>query len=271
MNVSVVITCWNGHELLDKNLSEVIKASENPKNNIKEILVVDDGSTDDSVSFLKNNFPSVKVIAHDKNRGYSATCNTGLKSATTELVVILNLDVVPNNDFLVEALPHFQNEKVFAVSFNEGRYGPGKIDWKNGFLEITPSAVSKNTQIADWASGGSSVFRKSVWAKLRGMDEVFLPFYFEDIDIGLRAQKNGYLCLWEPKAKVIHEHEATINKQNFDVKYINTIKERNHLLLTWKNINNFSRLLSHLFYLGKRCLFKPGYFKIVFRAFVKVV
>jgi len=266
MDVSVVITCWNGRILLEKNLPSVIEASKNPENKIKEILVVDDGSTDDSVDYLKSNFPDIKVIVQEKNKGYSSTCNTGVKEAKSELVTILNLDVIPEKDFLIAALPHFQNEKVFAVSFNEGQYGPGKIEWKKGFLEIMPSSVRQKSEIASWANGGSSIFRKKIWESLGGMDTIYLPFYFEDIDLGMKAKKKGFLCLWEPNSRVEHKHESTINSENFDMKYVNLIKERNHLILTWRSIDNPSRFFSHLFYLGKRLIHAPGYLKIVFMA-----
>ena len=117
MDVSIVITCWNGRNLLEKNLPKVLEASENPKNNISEVIVVDDYSTDNSVEFLKNNYPQVKLIRQEKNYGYSVTCNTGVKKTKNELVAILNLDVVPAINFLENVLPLFKDEKVFSVSF----------------------------------------------------------------------------------------------------------------------------------------------------------
>lgn len=268
MDVSVVVTCWNGRELLEKNLPKVFGASKNSKNHISEVIVVDDFSSDNSVEFLAQNFPQVKLVKQDRNYGYSVTCNTGVEKAKDELVVILNLDVVPAINFLENVLPLFKDEKVFAVSFNESKFGPGKLVWEKGFLEIKGNDEHPHeTCLTDWPSGGSSIFRKAYWEKLGGMDPLFLPFYFEDIDLGIRARKAGYLCLWEPKAKVEHEHEATINSDSFKQKYIDSIKERNHLLLTWKNINSPKRFFSHLFHLKLRCFLHPGFFRIFFLAF----
>lgn len=271
MEASLVLTCWNGRKLLEKNFPLVLKAVRNSKNRIKEILVVDDGSTDNSGQFARqfqgsNSEFEIKVITHDKNFGYARTCNTGVKEAKSELVVILNLDVIPSENFLEAALPHFEDEKTFAVSFNEEKFGPGKLIWKNGFLEIISTSVPKKTSLTDWPSGGSSVFSKKIWEELGGMDELFLPFYFEDIDLGIRARKNGYKCLWEPMAKVNHQHEATINAENFDLNFINSIKQRNHLLLTWKHIDNLNLFFSHFFNLIKKCLFHPGYLRIIYLA-----
>ncbi len=268
MDVSVVITCWNGRKLLEKNLPEVLKASANPKNKISEVIVVDDYSTDNSVEFLTDKFSQVKLIKHDKNYGYSITCNTGVKKAKNELVAILNLDVVPAGDFLENVLPHFKDEKVFAVSFNEGKFGPGKLIWKKGFLEIEGGGdIPKTFFPTDWPSGGSSIFRKAYWEKLGGMDPLFLPFYFEDIDLGIRARKAGYKCLWEPRAIIEHEHEATINSDSFKQRYIDGVKQRNQLLLTWKNINSPLLFFSHLFCLKLRCFLHPGYFRILLLPF----
>lgn len=274
-----MITCWNGRELLEQNLPSVLAASENPKNKIEEIIVVDDGSTDESVEYVnkckvqklalslsKGAKCKVRLVKHERNLGYSATCNTGVKEARGDLVTILNLDVIPSENFLEAALPHFDDEKVFAVSFNEGKFGPGKLVWKKGFLEIESSEIPVDIAKTDWPSGGSSIFKKDIWEKLGGMDELFLPFYFEDIDLGIRARRLGFKCLWEPKAKVEHQHGATINKDNFRMEFVDSIKQRNQLLLTWKNIDSKKLLFSHLENLLKRCCFHPGYLKIVYLA-----
>lgn len=285
MDVSIVVTCWNGRKLLERNLPYVIDASKNPKNKIIEIIVIDDGSTDDSVEFVKKTAISkkpastqrgeqlaIRVVEHKKNFGYATTCNTGVREAKGDLVAILNLDVIPSENFLEAALPHFDDEKIFAVSFNEGKFGPGKLIWKNGFLEIeSNNDIPKTTAVTDWPSGGSSVFRKSHWEKLGGMDRIFSPFYFEDIDLGIKAHKAGFSCLWEPKAKVGHKHEGTINSSSFNLEFVNSIKQRNHLLLVWKNIDSFESFSSHIVFLLKRCFFHPGYFKIVFLAVRRLI
>jgi len=275
MDVSVVITCWNGRKLLEKNLPSVLAAAGNLKNNIKEIIVVDDGSSDNSVEYItkfkvQSSKFKVKLIKHERNIGYSATCNTGVKEAKGELVAILNLDVIPKVDFLEKALPHFENEKVFSVSFNEGQFGPGKLVWQKGFWEIQPSDIPGKEAETDWPSGGSSVFRKSYWQEIGGMSLIFLPFYFEDIDLGLRARKAGYKCLWEPRARVEHKHESTINSDNFNKKYIENIKQRNHLLLTWRNQPS-KGVKNHFCGIIKRTIHQPGYLKIIFMALVRLV
>jgi GT2 family glycosyltransferase len=263
---SIIIPNWNGQKLLEKNLPKVIAAvSKNC-----EIIVVDDASSDGSVEFLKKKFSQVGVLQHGENLGFGAACNTGVNSARGQYLVLLNSDVVPQKGFLEPCLAHFEDPQVFAVTFNEGKYGPGKLVWEKGFLEIEATSIPAKTSLTAWPNGGSSVFKKEIWLVLGGFDKLFLPFYFEDIDLGMRAGKAGFQCLWEPKAKVVHQHEATINKENFKTGYISSIKQRNHLLLTWKNIDSLPLIFLHTKGLLEKCLKHPGYLKIVFLALLRL-
>ena len=124
----------NGEQLLEKNLPKVIDAWKFKGNNIKEIIIVDDGSIDGSVTMLKSKFPSVKLIKHKVNRGFSAAVNTGVRAATGELILLLNTDVIPEKDFLVSVHPHFDDERMFAVSLHEHGYGWGRGYFGDGYI-----------------------------------------------------------------------------------------------------------------------------------------
>ena len=267
--VSVVIPNYNGAELLEKNLSHVIKAFKNKKNKIIEIIVVDDASSDGSVDFLKKSFPEIKIIIHKKNRGFSSTVNTGARMSKGNLIALLNTDVIPKEDFLVSALNHFENEKVFAVSFREKGYSWAKGYFSEGFINHEQGKISKNTRETFWVNGGSGIFKRSAWMKLGGMDEKLLnPFYWEDIDLSYRAAKRGWLLLWEPKAKVLHEHESTMSK--IPQGYKRRIQERNQLIVIWKNITSPQLFRKHIEGLSKRISKHPGYTRIVIAALIKI-
>ena len=128
--------------------------------------------------------------------------------------------------------------------------------------------MSKETKEAHqsfYVSGGSGVFRKSIWQELGGMDEKLLsPFYWEDIDLCYRAAKRGYINLWEPNGKVVHQHESTISK--FPKKYVARVKERNQLLMLWKNIQSKNLIRKHIIKMFSRAIVHPGYFIIIFMA-----
>ncbi len=268
--VSIVIPNWNGRELLEKNIPSVVAAYKNKKNHISEIIVLDDASTDDSVSFLKKNYKDqVKVVVHKENRGFASAVNTGVRSARGNLVCLLNNDVVPNENFLESVVSHFSEEKVFAVSLHEKGYGPAGGSFKNGFIEHFGRSESKEVTESFWASGGSAVFRRSIWMELKGFDEILLsPFYWEDLDLGYRAHKRGYRILWEPNGFVVHEHESTVGK--LPGEYVSRIKERNQLLFIWKNLTSRRLFRKHIKGLLNRIIKHPGYIRIVFMALSKL-
>src|SRR3989344_3484019 len=265
MNVSVIIPNYNGLELLHRNLPYVMTAYRNLINRILEVIVVDDMSKDESVRFLKSNYPEIKLIRHKKNRGFSATVNTGVRGSKGNYIVLLNSDVKPSVDFLRNAIPHFENEKVFAVSFAEENFSWAKGFFKNGFVGHEPGKYINKTHETFWVNGGSGIFRRDYWVMLGGMDEKLLsPFYWEDIDLCYRAQKRGLVCLWEPGAKVLHEHEQTVKR--LPQKYVRKIRERNQLLFIWKNITSQRLFRKHQTKLFEYILRHPGYTLVFMRA-----
>ncbi len=268
LSVSVVIPNWNGQSLLQKNLAAVLASMRYKKNQIGEIIIVDDGSTDDSVKFLKKEYGSkIRLIKHTKNRGFASSVNNGVRMAKGQLVCLLNTDVIPSREFLSHALAHFEDKSVFAVGLHEKGAGPAVGFFNNGFIEHKGGKETQNESFSFWASGGSAVFRRSQWMELKGLDEELLtPFYWEDVDLGYRAWKHGYKIVWEPKSMVEHQHESTINKDRFKVAFMNRVKERNQLLVIWKNITSDKLFRNHIQGLLKRIISHPGYIKVVFDA-----
>ncbi|MGA3291889.1 MAG: glycosyltransferase family 2 protein [Candidatus Microgenomates bacterium] len=269
LNVSIIIPNYNGSQLLRKNLLAVVAASEYAPNRVLEIIVVDDGSQDNSVRFLKKNYPAIRLFRHKVNRGFSAAVNTGARAAKGELIILINSDVIPSKDFLAPALRLFENKKVFAVSLHEKGFGWAKGSFSDGFIQLGMGEETPESHSSFYVSGDSGVFRRKYWIELGGMDEKLLsPFYWEDIDLCYRAEKRGYLNLWEPEANVIHNHESTISK--LPKSYVQRIKERNQLLVIWKNIQSPTLIRKHFAGVFKRVIQHPGYFRIVLMALGKL-
>lgn len=267
--VSIIIPSYNTCDLLKKNLPKVLKTLENKDNRILEVILVDDASPDESVKVVKEKFPQIRLIKHKINRGFSASVNTGARSANGKLLALLNTDVVPEKDFLVSSLPHFKDRNVFAVSFKEGKFSWAKGMFKDGFINHRPGRVSEETHETFWVNGGSGMFRRSHWMKLGGMDEKLLnPFYWEDVDLCYRAAKRGLILLWEPKSKVTHEHGATISK--LSKKYVARVRERNQLLFIWKNLTSPIMFRKHFRGLLLRLSRHPGYVRIVLMALMRI-
>ena len=99
-----------------------------------------------------------------------------------------------------------------------------------------------------WVSGGSGAFRKSLWKELGGMDEMFNPFYWEDIDLSFRAVKAGYRIFFEPNSVVVHEHGKGIIKQEYSPFQVKTITYRNQFIFIWKNLSDPKDLIEHFFW-----------------------
>lgn len=269
MTISIIIPNYNGFELLRKNIPYVLAAAQNNDNQISEVIVVDDRSVDMSTKFLSQYYPQIKLIKHKKNRGFSSTINTGVRGSKGDFLVLLNSDVQPAPDFLATAIPHFTDPKVFAVSFHEEGYSWARGYYKNGFVGHGPGELTNDTHESFWVNGGSGMFRREHWLKLGGFDEkLFSPFYWEDIDLCYRAQKRGYICLWEPKAKVIHAHEQTISK--LSKRHVMHIRERNQLIFIWKNITSPPMLRHHYPALLERLFRHPGYFLILLAVLKKL-
>lgn len=251
MTTSIVIPVYNGLEYLQKNLKSVVALGAD------EVIVVDDASTDASASFIKENFPSIKLITHRNNTRFPISVNDGFAAATGEIVFLFNQDVLPSKNLLKNTLVHFSDSSVFAVTFNEGKRSWAKAEFKNGFLEFTNGPIDDKIHESFWASGGSAAFRKDVWQKLGGFDPIFTPGYYEDLDLGWRAGRSGYKIIWDPKCAVTHETETSINKV-FSADKLQKIKERNYLLAHWKNLTA-QQWPSHINNLFLRLLKHPGY------------
>ena len=271
MKTAAVIPNWNGEELLRKNLPSVFKAG------FDEVVVVDDCSTDKSVEEIKNSKLKMqnsnlklKILENEENLGFARTVNRGVEATRADIVFLLNTDVTPAGDIIKPVLEHFRDPEVFGVSLNEGKYGWARPKIESGFLGHEPGERTNRKHATFWVSGGSGAFRKSMWDKLGGLDTIYSPFYWEDVDLSFRALKQGWKLVWEPEARVEHEHEATINKRYFSERYLNYIKERNQLIFLWKNIEAVWLFKYHLVGVLRRLVSAPGYFVPLLLALVKL-
>ena len=259
MLISVVIPTYNAAHLLKQNLPHVIKALEAYDKDNVELIVSDDHSTDDSVAYLKElqrNAPILlKVIENDKNGGFSINVNRGERAATGDILILLGSDVQPHKDFIKPLIPHFEDQNLFAVGcVNESDEDRGTdilrgraiARWEKGFLfHSFANLVNDDTF---WVDCGSGAFRRSTWNDIGGLQELYSPFYWEDVDVSYRAQKMGYSVKIEKNSRVVHEHKkGTIKKMRSD--FVTRTVYRNQFLFVWLNITDRDLLLNHLLYI----------------------
>lgn len=264
MNISFVIPNYNGEKLLQKNLPKLVDILKIYKSGKVEVIVPDDSSKDNSLKFLKefiaNNKSSVAILVIEnnsgKNKGFSANVNKGVAAAKGEIVVLFNTDITPRKDFLEPLLQHFKNEDVFAVgcmdeSIENGRSvlrGRGIGRWQRGFLVHKAGDINAGSSTL-WVSGGSGAFRKSLWERLGGLNDLYNPFYWEDIDLSYRAQKAGFTVLFEKKSVVKHEHEEGSIKKNYSSFSVKKTAYRNQFFFTWLNATDTILFVQHIIFL----------------------
>ncbi len=251
LKISIVIPSWNGINLLKECLNSIFVLAEF-KGGENEILVIDDGSTDGTFEFVKQNYPNVRIIHNEKNMGFGYTCNRGVKEAKNELIVLINNDILMTEGFLEPLKEHFKDESIFSVTPKLYGWDRKTFKWgmhighfKNGYISLWNEADTPdgegiyNSSPTIFAIGGAMVFRKSDFLWLGGFDEIYRPNCWEDIDISYRAWKRGLRVIYEPRSLMYHKGKATLTYERH--------KEiKNEISFTWKNITDWDILKEHL-------------------------
>lgn len=246
-SVSVVIPSYNGRGLLEENLPSLMRAV-SAANVPVEVIVVDDGSSDDTFSFLEERFPTVRVLVNERNLGFIETMNRGIRASRNDLVLSLNNDILVGEDLFERTLSRFEDPAVFSVTPNVvdprtqvnqaiSMLAPGPC-----WFGITPLEVSDLPDLdGEWplfyALGGASFYDREKLLRLGGFDPVFQPFYMEDIDLSYRAWKAGWKAVLEPRTTVWHKGSSTISGLHRRRK-IKFYVDRNRTLLLWLNVTD---------------------------------
>lgn len=252
-SASVVIPNWNGRDLLEKYLPSVVEAMAGSPDN--EVIVVDNGSEDGSADFVRQNFPSVRLLALKENLGFGGGSNAGFAAAKNDIVVLLNSDMRVEHDFLQPLLDGFQDAETFAVSCqiffsdpNKKREETGLTEgwWQQGGLRVGHRIEDELTDLFPtfYPGGGSSAYDRRKFLEIGGFDPLYHPFYLEDTDLGFLAWKRGWKVLYAPTSVVYHEHRGTIGKK-FSQDYIQGVLRKNFVLFVWKNIHDWRMLAEH--------------------------
>lgn len=242
--VTLIIPNFNGASLLCRNLPSVSEAAGRYPGACA-IVVVDDGSADDSIPVLREHFPQVELVEHGDNRGFAAAIATGVNAAKTEMLVFLNSDVRPAPDFLLPLIRHLETPGVFSVTpmVVDAEERVSEESWrcyrirKGRFRAIKARGLIPPRPIETlFASGGSMALRKSMFLEIGGFLAIFQPFYSEDSDLGIRAWRRGWRSLLEPESRVVHDHRDSSIKSNVRQAYIRKIRRRNQFLLEWLHL-----------------------------------
>jgi GT2 family glycosyltransferase len=246
VKIAIVILNWNGRLLLERFLPSVVKYSEEAT-----IYVADNASTDESVLFLKNRFPLVKVLQNTENGGYAKGYNDALKQVPQELILLLNSDVEVTQGWLKPIQNEFENDSKLVAA------QPKVLDYKNkthfeyagaagGFIDALGypycrgrifNTLEEDTGQYDdistifWASGACLAIKNEAFKNIGGFDEDLFA-HQEEIDLCWRLQLEGGLIKYIYNSKVYHLGGGTLSTKNPKKTFYNF---RNSLLVLVKN------------------------------------
>lgn len=246
--VAVVILNWNGKEYLKKFLPSVL-ASSYPN---LEIILGDNASTDQSISFVEENFPTVRIIKNEKNLGFAGGYNQVLKQVEAEYFVLLNSDVEVSEGWIEPVIKMMQSDEMIAAAqpkilsyrdktrFEYAGAAGGYID-RFGYvfckgrlfdaLEKDNGQYNQPSEIF-WASGASFFIKNSIWQESGGLDADFFA-HMEEIDLCWRLKNQGYKIMYCPDSEVYHVGGGTLSVESSFKTYLNF---RNNLVMLQKNL-----------------------------------
>jgi GT2 family glycosyltransferase len=254
--ISVVIPNYNGRYLLPEIIPPLLEALKNTSLPY-EIIVSDDQSTDDSVSFLRVEFPQVKIIVNEINLGFAPTINKGIFVSQYSHLLLLNSDVKLTTNYFQGLFKYFEKDDTFGVTGrmtgwdNDIIQDGGKYPSFHG-LKIKTSgnyipAEENNDQwlFSMYLSGANAFVDKKKIMQLKAFDEIFAPFYVEDYELSLRAWRSGWKCYYEHNSICRHKESATI-KTKTKKDQVNKIYYRNKMYLHALHLPGVRLILWHI-------------------------
>lgn len=286
--ITVIIPNYNGAHLLRKNLPTV-KAAIAVYDAQSTIIVVDDGSSDDSLTVLSQEFPEVGVVVHAQNQGFAEAVHSGVNAAKTELLFLLNSDVAVQSDIFMPLVAYFDDINTFSVnpliydeqgeakrhSWNLRQFKSGGLKLLDWTLESALASRIRGEKLATaYAHGGSFMVRKSMFQTLGGFHPIYKPFYSEDYDLGLRAWRRGWGSYFEPTVSIVHQSVGSI-RENIKMQQVKCTRRRNRYLLEWIHLTPsqliFSAIpMSLLQLFGELLILDKTNLKGFFQAVVKI-
>ena len=247
MKIAIVILNWNGKQLLEKFIPTVLQHSKN----VATIYVIDNASTDRSISILTEKFPDVKIVQNSENGGYARGYNEGLKKIAADYFVLLNSDVEVTYNWMQPIISLMEADRSIAAcqpkilnynvrdEFEYAGGGGGFIDkWGYPFCRgrVFNSFEKDHGQYDDtrevfWASGACLFIRSNIFLETGGFDEDFFA-HMEEIDLCWRIRNLGYKIYYCADSAIYHVGAGTLSKMNPKKTFYNF---RNNLLLLCKN------------------------------------
>ncbi len=234
--VTAVVLNWNGRRLLEKSLPALARQSYKPL----EVLLVDNASDDDSLAYVKKNFPQTKIIRNPSNLGFAAGMNVGLRAAAGKYVISVTNDVALEPKVIAEMVKAAEADSRvgMAVPLLVRASEPGVIDAagvsvdKSGYGANVGGGEENRGQFGKkpveifGGYGGATLYRRQMLDEIGYFEEAF-GAYLEDIDLAWRARAAGYKCMLVPQVRAFHAGSVSYGKTSYAATYLG---HRNRLL-----------------------------------------
>ena len=287
MKVAVVILNYNGKKFLEQFLPNVIA---NCDPNLAEIVVADNASTDESVAFMQERFPGIRLIENGSNGGFATGYNLALRQIEAQYYVLLNSDIEVSPHWIEPVIEMMDNDPQIAAcqpkilsyyhkeQFEYAGASGGFID-KYGY-PFCRGRVFQNLEKDEhqydtpmevfWATGACMFVRADLYHQLGGLDDSFFA-HMEEIDLCWRLKNAGFKVYCCPQSRVYHIGGGTLPKNSPRKTYLNF---RNNLSLLVKNLpkHRVHRIILYRIFLDWVAAFKfliegcPKDFRMVFKA-----
>ncbi|MCY4113626.1 MAG: glycosyltransferase family 2 protein [Chloroflexi bacterium] len=215
IEASVVVVTWNGRDRLSESLPAIV----GQRNVRHEVVLVDNGSTDGTTAWVRDAFPSVRLVELSENTGFAAGNNRGFEAARAPLVATINNDAIPDPDWLASLVRNATAHPDIGMFASRMVYlhDPEVID--SAGISLDPLGIawdrSAGTPVKDDADGevfgasaGAALYRRELLKATGGFDERFFA-YLEDVDLAWRARWLGWRARYVTAARVRHMHSAT--------------------------------------------------------------
>lgn len=253
--VTVIIPNWNGKQYIRDCLDSLAlqDIGEVP------VVIVDNGSTDGSISLVQQEYPQVHLILLDKNYGFCRAVNEGIRAAGTKYIILLNNDTRVEKDFVRKLLESVkQDDHIFSCQAKMLQMDhPGKMDDGGNYYCALGWAFArgKGRDASDYekpakifsACAGAAIYRREVFEEIGYFDERHFA-YLEDVDIGYRAKIAGYENCYEPSAVVYHKGSGSSGSRYNKFKVLHS--GRNNVYLIYKNMARWQILINLPFLLA---------------------
>ncbi len=211
-SISVIITTYNGEKYIRNCIESVLRNDYE----LKEIIIVDNGSTDNTLEQIEEYSDKIKIISTGKNLGFAGGNNIGLEKSAGDILILLNDDTIVPENWLVEAVKAFDwEENIGIVGFKIVGADSGKIE--HAGASILPNAftlhigygetdidIFNRPYVVEYVTGAAMAISREVYGKIGGLEESYFPLYFEEVEYCKSTEKLGLKILYWPYATIRH-------------------------------------------------------------------